>query len=136
MIKNYFKIFLRNLKKNKGYSFLNIFGLSVSLALVFLIVLYVRHETSYDAYNKKADRIYRVLTHKEDLDWITPGTSYLLAPVLRDEYPEVEAVARTRGIAVEIESNEIFESNFFNCVDSDILDILTLEFVMAHEKMP
>jgi len=134
MIKNYFKIFLRNLKKNKGYSFLNIFGLSVSLALVFLIVLYVRHETSYDAYNKKADRIYRVLTHKEDLDWITPGTSYLLAPVLRDEYPEVEAVARTRGIAVEIESNEIFESNFFNCVDSDILDILTLEFVYGSRE--
>ena len=134
MIKNYFKIFLRNLKKNKGYSFLNIFGLSASLALVFLIVLYVRYETTYDNYNKKAERIYRVLTHEEYLDWITPGTSYLLAPVLRDEYPEVEAVARTRGIAVEIQHNEIFEWNYFNCVDSDILDILTLEFVYGSRE--
>jgi len=134
MLKNYFKIFLRNLKKNKVYSFLNIFGLAISLALVFLIVLYIRHETSYDAYNKKADRIYRVLTHRKDLDWIEAQTSYLLAPVLRDEYPEVEAVARIRGIYVEIEHNEIFESNFFNCIDPDILDILTLEFVYGSRE--
>ncbi|MCD4796500.1 MAG: ABC transporter permease, partial [Candidatus Cloacimonetes bacterium] len=84
---------------------------------------------SYDTYNKKSDRISRVLTIRKDLDWITPGTSYLLAPVLRDEYPEVETVARSRGIGVEIEYNEIFEQNYFNCVDPDILDILTLEFV-------
>jgi len=134
MIKNFFNIFFRNLRKNKVYSFLNIFGLAISLALVFLIVLYVRYETSCDAYNKKADRIYRVLTHRKDLDWLEPGTSYLLAPVLRDEYPDVEAVARTRGIAAEIEFNEEFEWNFFNCVDPEILDILTLEFVYGSRE--
>ncbi|MDO9576285.1 MAG: ABC transporter permease [Candidatus Cloacimonadales bacterium] len=129
MLKNYFKIFLRNFKKNKFYSMLNIFGLAIGLALVFLIVLYVRHETSYDAYNVKADRIYRALTIRKDVDWITPGTSCLLAEVLRDEYPDVEAVARTRSINVEIEFNDKLESNYFVCVDPEILDILTLEFV-------
>ncbi len=134
MLKNYLKIVLRNFKRNKIFSFLNIFGLAIGLALVFLIVLYVRHETSYDTYNKKADRINRVLTHRKDLDWIEPGTSYLLTPVLREEYPEVEAVARIRAIGVEIEHNEIFEQNYFNCVDPDILDILTLEFVYGSRE--
>ncbi len=134
MFKNYVKIILRNFKKNKLYSFLNIFGLAIGLALVFLIVLYIRHETSYDAYNKKAERISRVLTIRKDLDWITPGTSYLLAPILRDEYPEVETVARTRAIGVEIEHNEIFEQNYFVCVDPDILDILTLDFVYGSRE--
>lgn len=134
MLKNYLKIFLRNLRKNKVYSILNILGLSLSLALVFLIVLYVRIETTYDSFNKKADRIYRVLTHRKDMDWIEPRTSFLLAPVLREEYPDVEAVARTRGIAVEIEHNDIFEWNFFNCVDPDIFNILTLEFVYGSRE--
>jgi len=129
MLKNYLKIILRNYKQNKFYSFLNIFGLAIGLALVFLILLYVRHETSYDAYNKKADRIFRVLTHNNNLDWKGPGTSCLLPPVLREEYPEIEVVAQTRGIVVEIEFNEKFEQNYFVCVDPDILDILTLDLV-------
>jgi len=134
MVRNFLKIFLRNLKKNPLYSILNILGLAIGLALVFLIVLYIHHETSYDTYNKKADRIYRVLNHRKDMDWIEPGTSFLLAPVLRDKYPDVEAVARTRGIAAEIEFNEEFEWNFFNCVDPDIFDILTLEFVYGSRE--
>ncbi|MDA3814040.1 MAG: ABC transporter permease [Candidatus Cloacimonetes bacterium] len=134
MIKNYLKIILRNFKRNKIYSFLNIFGLAIGLALVFLIVLYVHHETSYDAYNNNADRIIRVTRYQKDLDWIESGTSYLLAPVLRDEYPEVEIVARTRVIGVEIEHNEKFEQNYFNCVDPEILDILTLDFVYGSRE--
>jgi putative ABC transport system permease protein len=134
MLRNYFKIFLRNLKKNPIYSILNILGLAIGLALIFLIVLYVRQETSYDSYNEKADRIYRALTIRKDVDWITPGTSYLLADVLRDEYPEVEAIARTRGVRVEIEFNDKLESNYFNCVDPEILDILTLEFVYGSRE--
>ena len=134
MLKNYLKIVLRNFKRNKIYSFINIFGLAIGLALVFLIVLYVRHETSYDAYNKNAKRICRIIRNDKNLDWIESGTSYLLAPVLRDEYPEVEATARTRPMSVEIEYNEKFEQNYFNCVDPEILDILTLEFVYGSRE--
>lgn len=129
MVKTYFTLFFRNLKKNLIYSVLNITGLAIGLSLVFLIVLYVRQETRYDSYNTKADRIYRAITNRKDVDWITPGTSCLLADVIRGEYPEAETVARTRGIRVELEFDGKFEPSFVNCVDPDILDILTFDFL-------
>ncbi|MGC4035117.1 MAG: ABC transporter permease [Chitinophagaceae bacterium] len=60
MLKNYFKTAFRSLKKSKGFTTLNIIGLSVGLATFLLIVLYVADELSYDKFNLKADRIYRV----------------------------------------------------------------------------
>jgi len=60
MFKNYFKIAVRNLMRNKFYSFINIFGLAFGMAITVLITLYVQHELSFDTYHKNADRIYRV----------------------------------------------------------------------------
>ena len=63
MFKTYFKIALRNFIKQKGYSFINVFGLSISLAACMLITLYILQELSFDDFNSKADRIYRVTSH-------------------------------------------------------------------------
>ena len=60
MFKNYVKIALRHLKKNKAYSFINIFGLSVGMACCLLIVLFVQDELSYDKFHDNADRIFRI----------------------------------------------------------------------------
>ncbi len=60
MYKNYLKVALRNLWKNKSFSAINIVGLAAGLAVCLLIVLYVADEWSYDRYNKNADRIYRL----------------------------------------------------------------------------
>ena len=65
MIKNYLLIALRNIKRYKGYSFLNIFGLSIGIASCLFILLYVQFELSYDNYHKDADRIYRVSTSRK-----------------------------------------------------------------------
>ena len=62
MIKNYLKIALRNLKKHKLYSFINILSLTVGITSCILIYLYVRQELSYDKYFKNADNIYRITT--------------------------------------------------------------------------
>ena len=62
MIKNYFKIALRNLQRNKAFSFINIFGLAIGLATCTLIMLYIFSETGYDQQNKDADRIFRIAT--------------------------------------------------------------------------
>lgn len=59
MIKNYIKIALRNLRKNPGYSFINIFGLALGMGITILILLYVQHELSYDKYHENSDRIVR-----------------------------------------------------------------------------
>ena len=60
MIKNYFKIAWRNLKKNRLYALINITGLTIGIASCLLIGVYIRHELSYDRFNANADKIVRV----------------------------------------------------------------------------
>lgn len=93
MLKNYFKTAVRNLMRNKFYSFINTFGLAFGMAITILIALYVQYELSFDTYHKNADRIYRVaftnpIQHKFAL------THAPLAPVLKKEFPEIESAAR------------------------------------------
>src|SRR5215813_12575843 len=98
MFSNYFKIALRNLRKNKGFSAINIIGLAMGLATCLLIVLFVQDELSYDHYNKNADRIYRV-----DGDIQFGGTHFILAVMpptftaaVKKDYPQVEDAVRFR----------------------------------------
>ena len=58
MIKNYFKTTFRSLWKNKGYSFLNIFGLAIGITCAGLIFLWVEDEVKWDSFNAKKDRLY------------------------------------------------------------------------------
>jgi len=97
MLKNYLKITLRNLKRHKIFSFINIFGLSVGLAFSLLILLFVRNELNYDSFHKNADRIYRISLFenyaKDDQHFnsITPG---VLGPLLESYYPEIKNCIR------------------------------------------
>jgi putative ABC transport system permease protein len=61
MFKNYFKTAWRNLMKNKVFSFINIAGLSIGIAVSFVILMYVRDELSFDKFNVNANRIVRVI---------------------------------------------------------------------------
>ncbi len=96
MIKNYFTIAFRNLRKHFGFSFINILGLTVSMTACFLIFLYVRFEWSYDGFLSKADRLYRL-----DCDLRTPtdllkaeGPGWAIPTNIRNEFPEVESAVR------------------------------------------
>src|ERR1700760_4507695 len=64
MLRNYFTIALRNLRKNKAHSFINIAGLSVGMAVAILIGLWIWDEVSYDAFNKNYDTIARVMQNQ------------------------------------------------------------------------
>jgi len=64
MLRNYLKIALRNLKKQKVFSFINLFGLTIGLTSFLLIALYLFDELTYDRFHKKADSIYRVIETK------------------------------------------------------------------------
>jgi putative ABC transport system permease protein len=96
MIKNYFKIALRNLFKHKYYSATNIIGLAVGIACFLLILLYIQHELSYDRYHEKAGRIYRVAFSGNfgggDLDFASVAAP--TAQAIVNDYPEVLAAAR------------------------------------------
>ena len=62
MLRNYLKIAWRSLMKNKTFSFINIFGLSVGLTCCMLISIYLYHEVSYDKYHKNIDQLYQLAT--------------------------------------------------------------------------
>ena len=96
MFRNYIKTAWRNLLKSKMFSLINVIGLASGLACFVLISLYVVDELSYDRYNKKADRIYRV-----NSDILFGGSNLHLAvnsdpmgPTLKKDYPEVEEYVR------------------------------------------
>lgn len=96
MYKNYLKVALRNLWKNKAFSFINIAGLAAGLAICLLIALYVFDELNYDTYHKNADRIYRL-----DADLTFNGTSFIastsprpLPITLVKDYPQIEQMVR------------------------------------------
>ncbi|NUO81311.1 ABC transporter permease [candidate division KSB1 bacterium] len=120
MLKNYLKIAFRNLIKHKGYTAINIAGLAVGMACCYLILLYVRHELSYDRFHEKAERIYRVLvTFEQNGEMSSPitVTAAPIAPALQQEYPEVLATVRlretARKILVTYGEKKFYEKNFY-----------------------
>ncbi|HEX8530202.1 MAG TPA: ABC transporter permease, partial [Cytophagales bacterium] len=97
MFKNYLKVALRNIWRNKVFSFINVFGLALGLACSLLIILWVRDELRYDRFHARGPELYQVM---ENQTWsgieinstqATPGT---LAPALKAEIPEVELAAK------------------------------------------
>jgi putative ABC transport system permease protein len=103
MIKNYLKIAWRNMMKNKIFSFINIFGLSVGLACCMLITLYLCHEISYDHYHKNVNQLYQLGTifvgeNKNDR---TPNTPAPMAAAMKQEFPEITETARIMVLFAE-----------------------------------
>ncbi|MDH5383807.1 MAG: ABC transporter permease [Candidatus Aminicenantes bacterium] len=98
MIKNYIITTLRNIKKHKGYSFINISGLAVGMASFILIALYIQKEFSFDTFHDKADRIYRVLEERPSMlgvkDDVFCTTVAPLAPAMLNEFAEVSHATR------------------------------------------
>ncbi len=92
MLKNYFKIALRNLLKHKSYSFINLCGLALGLACCILLANLILSELSYDKFHEKATRIHRViLAIKGETETSTPAP---LAPALEQQIPEIESAVR------------------------------------------
>lgn len=87
MFVNYLLTALRNIRRRLGYALINVFGLALGIASCLIIFLVVRYELGYDAFNKKADRIYRVNHHSIDYN---PRVSPVVAPALRNDFPELE----------------------------------------------
>ncbi len=138
MFKNYFKIAVRNLQKNKIFSFVNIAGLAIGVACFILIGLFVEDELTYDSYNVNADRIYRVNAHYKigDNRFNLANSPVPLANVLSSEYPEIQKAVRilqSQNIYVKKGDEFIKEEKFFYA-DSSLFDIFTINFVKGNPK--
>src|SRR5256885_7459653 len=96
MIKNLLLVALRNLKKDKWYSLLNVLGLTIGITFSLFLIFYITDELSYDRYNKNVDRIFRINSyiHEKDknTDWVL--TQLPLGPQIKKDYPEVEETTR------------------------------------------
>ncbi|MDX1531905.1 MAG: ABC transporter permease, partial [Rhodothermales bacterium] len=98
MLKNYLTVAFRNLRKQRGYTVVNVTGLALGLACSALIALFVRHEHAYDRFHERADRIVRVTYEEVD----TPAMRHMattpppLGPTLAATYPEVRRAVRLR----------------------------------------
>ncbi len=118
MFKNYILIVLRNIDKYKGYSLINIFGLSLGITFCLLLLLYIKYELSYDHHHQQADQIYRVATNaviKDDY-FNLATTPSPLGPVLKREYNEIIDFTRLVNVnreMVVVGKNQFFETNFF-----------------------
>jgi len=138
MFKNYLKITLRNMRRHKVYSVINISGLAVSIACCLMIWMHIRFESSYDDYQKDADRVYRI-----GIDIDTPSfkrtfapISYFMAPYLKENYSQVEAAARLRklgGVLVRKGEKTFYENDLIQA-DNDIFDVLTFSFLKGDPK--
>lgn len=136
MIRNYIKTAFRSLVKNRAFTAINVFGLALGLAACLLIVLYVFDELSFDRYNTKSDRIYRV---NEDLKLGNNNVLYAvcmppLAQTLKSDFPEVEDAARLKaagGFHVKNENENILEYGTV-FADPAIFNVFTLPMIYGN----
>ena len=140
MLKNYILVALRNLWRHRGYTLINIFGLTIGLASTIFILLYVVNEMSYDRFHEKSDRIYRI--------WISgsmPATemrhavsSPPMAEALLNDYPEVEQAVRLRqaGGWIVKQGDRIFNEtdDEFIFADSTFFDVFSFKLLKGDPR--
>ena len=135
MFKNYFKIALRNIIKQKGYSFINIFGLAIGMAVCILILLWVLDELSYDKFNVNANELYHVSIEDHRTDKVTRfwNTPIPLGPVLEKEVPGIIHATRynTRPRTMVKYGEKIFNERL-GFADPSIFKMFTFIFIKGN----
>ena len=140
MFKNYLKIALRNLRKYKTYSSINILGLATGMACCILILLYVRQELSYDRFHQNAEQIYRL-----NINFVTPNgefrnalSSAPMAPYLQSSFPEIENAVRfcptmSPEVLVSVGEKKFYEDRFFYA-DAPVFEMFTFPLINGDVK--
>lgn len=126
MIKNYLIVALRNLKKNKIYSFINIIGLAIGIACTILLLQWVQDELSYDRFHENTDNLY-VATFSNGSK-VTPTA---LSGFLKAEYPEIVNTSRFRGLGrnlMRYDDKETMEDGGI-MADPAFLEMFTVPFI-------
>lgn len=130
MFINYFKIAYRNLMKHRSFSFINTAGLSIGISVCFIIMLYVQDELSFDRFNKKADRIVRVV-FKANINGGKIFEANVMPPVasaMKSDYPEVKDATRLHvaGTPKIVYKDKTFKNDELAFVDPNFFMIFTL----------
>ncbi len=138
MLKNYFKIAIRSLRRNKTYSFINITGLAVSLAVSILLLLWVSDELSFDRFNVNASNIYKLAPKfdEQNIWYMTPAP---IAVYAKKEVPEVQDACRIteKGNVSIFEYNGKKFTETHNCLaDASLFSMFTFPFIEGNPREP
>lgn len=132
MVKHYFKVTIRHIRKHLLISLLNISGLAIGIACFVLIMLYVNHELNYDRFNEHYEDIYRVAVDAQIGSTVIRqlGTPAPMPAAMYDEYPEIRAITRIadRTQAVTI-GERLYNEDRAAFADSTFAEIFTLHFI-------
>ncbi len=139
MLKNYLKIAIRNLLRNKTFSAINILGLAVGIASCVLILLYVQNEFSFDSFNKNYKRIFRV---GQNQVWYgnksaSTITSARLGPALKDNFPEIQNYVRVYNVSrflIKYKDKTYFEDNL-KFVDSSFFNVFSFHLLEGNPSL-
>ncbi len=142
MLFNYLKVAVRNLMRNKGFSFINIFGFALGIFVCIIINLYVYDDITFDHHIEKGENVYRVISNDNSKDWISAVTVGPLYPLLADEVPEIEAATRIAGYGARIkradievpDSMSIFRRTMLT--DSDFFDVFRPQILSGEIENP
>ncbi len=127
MLSNYLKIALRNLKRHKGYSLINIAGLAIGMACCILILLWIQDELSFDRFHKNADNIYRVI---QDINFTDHSTTWAitqgpLGPSLIEDFPEIVNFTRVTGRRFRLTYGDYTYDEVLGMADGSIFEMFT-----------
>src|ERR1700712_4159601 len=132
MLRSNITIAFRNIQRNLGYAFLNIFGLTLGIASCLVIFLIVRNELNYDNF-PKADRTYRVTLNAIDFN---SNVSLALVPAMRTDFPELEQVTQvihgSNGM-VKVNNNCFLEKDFA-FVDNHFMQVFDYQWIAGNPK--
>jgi putative ABC transport system permease protein len=133
MIRNLLLIALRNFRKDKWYSLLNVLGLTLGITFSLFLIFYIVDELGYDKFNEKADRIVRIVAYIQEKDKNTNWTytQMPLSRTLQKDFPEVEQAARLSGrerTLFKKDDNGFYETKIYYA-DSNIFKIFTCKFL-------
>lgn len=136
MIKNYLHLALRNFRKHKAFTLINLLGLSIGLSVCYFAWTYVQFELSYDSYHAKADRIYRLVTDVKTSKGIDyQSTSAPMAPALEETFPEVESATRLLLDYLLVQQRQHnFSEEKVAYADSSLFSVFTFPFLIGNPQ--
>lgn len=132
MFKNYLKIAFRTIQKHKGYSLINITGLALGMAICILILLWVRHELSYDKFHANRDFIYRIYQDYHHAGGISQFSNVPqpASPEIQNTLPEVEFVTRFLDGDFTLKyGDKLFTENDVRFIDPSFFRMFSFSFV-------
>jgi putative ABC transport system permease protein len=137
MFKEYLKISLRHAKKNKGFSLMNIFGLSLGMTCAILILLWVQDEVTYNRFHEKYSTLFQVMDNQtyEGKTYTFSAVPGLLAGALKDEVPEIKNTARAdwgNRWLFTLGEKTIYDDG--RLVDPSYLDMFTFPLLHGEKK--